>query len=179
MIQRWPWPWNSDAPARFVVHNLHQLLRRLAEAGLDFVVVGGYAGVLHGSSLLTSDLDICAVLTRGNIEKLRGVLSDLHPTHRMTTGRLSFLTHPQSDTPVANLYLETDAGIVDILSNVLGVGDYHRLKHNAVSVPLFGRNCAVISLEDLITAKEAVGREKDLLAVKELRAIAARRQGKP
>jgi hypothetical protein len=34
----------------------------------------------------------------------------------------------------------------------------------------------VISLEDLITAKEAMGREKDLLTAKELRAIAARRK---
>jgi hypothetical protein len=33
----------------------------------------------------------------------------------------------------------------------------------------------VISLEDLIAAKEAVGRERDLLTVKELRAIAAKR----
>jgi predicted nucleotidyltransferase len=41
---------------------------------------------------------------------------------------------------------------------------------------VFGRKCAIISLEDLIAAKEAVGREKDLLAVKELRAIAAKRR---
>jgi hypothetical protein len=34
----------------------------------------------------------------------------------------------------------------------------------------------VISLEDLIAAKEALGREKDILTAKELRSIAARRQ---
>jgi hypothetical protein len=179
MIPRWRWPRNSAAPVRFSVHNLHQLLRRLAEAKLDFVVIGGYAGVLHGSSLVTNDLDICAVLSPENIGKLRDLLADLHPTHRMTAQQLSFLVHPQSGIPVINLYLKTDAGVVDILSNVLGVGDYNRLKQKAVSVPLFGRTCDVISLDDLITNKEAVGREKDLLAVKELRAIAARRQGKP
>jgi hypothetical protein len=41
----------------------------------------------------------------------------------------------------------------------------------AVEIDLFNRRCRVISLEDLIRAKEALGREKDLLAVKELRAI--------
>lgn len=46
------------------MHNLHQLLKRLAEAQLDFVVIGGYAGVLHGSSLVTNDLDICAALSK-------------------------------------------------------------------------------------------------------------------
>lgn len=40
---------------------------------------------------------------------------------------------------------------------------------------MFGRTFAVTSIDDLIAAKEAVGRDKDLLAVKELRAIAAKR----
>ncbi len=146
---------------------------------MEFVVVGGYAGVLHGSNLVTNDLEICAVLSPENIGKLRKVLSDIRPVHRMTSQKLSFLSHPKADLSVNNLYLETDDGILDILSSILGVGNYERLKQNALTVSLFGQPCAVISLEDLIAAKEAVGREKDLLAVKELRAIAARRQGKP
>lgn len=157
------------------MHNLHLLLQRLADAQLDFVVIGGYAGVLHGSSLVTNDLDICAVLSPENITKLRGVLADMHPVHRMTHKKLSFLESPPLEVPLANLYLETDGGILDILSNVLGLGDYALLRESATTIPLFGRNCAVISLSDLIVAKEAVGREKDLLAVKELRAIAAKR----
>jgi hypothetical protein len=42
---------------------------------------------------------------------------------------------------------------------------------------MFGRTYPVISIEDLIAAKEAVGREKDLLAAKELRAIRGKRTG--
>lgn len=131
--------------------------------------------MLHGSALVTNDLDICAMLSPENVSKLRTVLADLHPVHRMTHQKLSFLDVPPPGTPVAKLYLETDRGIVDVLSSVLGIGDYTRLKKSAEEFPLFGRRCAVISLEDLITAKEAVGREKDLLAAKELRAIAAKR----
>jgi predicted nucleotidyltransferase len=157
------------------MQSLHLLLQRFADAGFEFVVVGGYAGVLHGSSLVTNDLDVCAVLSPENVEKLRAVLADLHPVHRMTHKKLSFLEHPAAGTPIANLYLETDGGIVDVLSSILGVGDYARLRRAAVEIPLFGRKCPVISLEDLIAAKEAVGREKDLLAAKELRAIAAKR----
>ena len=159
------------------MHNLRLLLRRLAEAQLDFVVIGGYAGVIHGSALVTNDLDICAVLSPENIGKLRTVLADLHPVHRMTQKKLSFLEVPAAGTPIANLYLQTDGGVIDVLSSVLGIGDYARLQQTAEQYPLFGRTCSVISLEDLITAKEAVGREKDLLAVKELRAIAAKRAG--
>lgn len=75
-----------------------------------------------------------------------------------------------------NLYLRTDKGVIDILSSVLGIGDFHRLKSKAEPMQLFGRIVPVISLDDLIVAKEAVGRGKDLLAVKELRAIAAKRR---
>jgi hypothetical protein len=157
--------------------SLHLLLQRFADAGIEFVVVGGYAGVLHGSALVTNDLDVCAVLSPENVDKLRGALADLHPVHRMTPQKLSFLEHPPEGTPLVNLYLETDGGIVDILSRILGVGDYARLRQNAVEISLFGRRCSIISLDDLIAAKEALGREKDLLAAKELRAIAAKRRG--
>ena len=90
--------------------------------------------------------------------------------------RLSFLTHPTPGTALNDLYLETDQGIIDVLSSVLGVGDFARLKTHAITISLYGRPLSLISLEDLIAAKEAVGREKDLLAVKELRAIAAKRR---
>jgi predicted nucleotidyltransferase len=157
--------------------SLHVLLQRFADAGLEFVVVGGFAGVLHGSSYVTDDLDICAVMSPETIAKLRMILADLKPVHRMTPQKLSFLEHPPVGQPLANIYLETDAGVLDVLGNVLGIGDYQALARHAIEIPLFGRRCRVISLEDLIKAKEAMGREKDLLTAKELRAIAAKRKG--
>jgi predicted nucleotidyltransferase len=59
----------------------------------------------------------------------------------------------------------------------LGVGNSRRLRENAEEVKIDDRSYRVISLEDLIKATEAMGREKDLLTAKELRAIAAKRKG--
>ncbi len=157
------------------MQDFRALLERLTDGGLEFVVIGGYAAMTHGSSLVTRDLDICAVLTSENIEKLRALLSDWNPRHRLTPTRLPFLTHPKPGTSIQNLYLQTDHGVIDILSEVLGVGDFERLAANAEVLIVKGRSYRFISLADLITAKEAVGREKDLLAAKELRAIAAKR----
>lgn len=157
------------------MHTLNQLIQRLADSGVDFVVVGGYAGVLHGSALVTRDLEVCAVLSPDNIERLRETLKDLHPLHRMTPQKLSFLQEPKPGETVHNLYLQTDWGIVDILSSVLGLGEFERLKAKAEPFETGGRKCLLLGLEDLIVAKEALGREKDLLAAKELRAIAAKR----
>lgn len=157
------------------MHRLHLLLQRLADSGVEFVVVGGYAAVLHGSAMITNDVDVCAVLSAENVGRIRAALADLNPVHRITHRKLSFLQHPAPGQPLVNLYLATDGGTIDILSSVLGVGDFGRLKERAEEAVVFGRKCSVISLEDLIAAKVAVGREKDLLAAKELRAIAAMR----
>jgi len=167
--------WNSGRPARDSMHNLHLLLQRLADAGVEFVVVGGYAGMIHGSALVTRDVDVCAVLSAENVEKVRRAFADINPVHRQTHRMLSFLDHSEPGQPLVNLNLRTDQGMIDILSSVLGVGDFERLRNTAVAMPMFGRTYPVISIEDLIAAKEAVGREKDLLAAKELRAILAKR----
>ena len=150
---------------------LNRLLQRLCDADIDFVIVGGFAATLHGSSLVTRDLDVCAILSNENLEKLREALRDLQPTHRMTPQKLSFLDNPDPGVEVRNLYLRTDLGPVDVLSSILGVGDFDRVRAASIQVELFGRSCRVISLDDLIAAKEALGRDKDVLAAKELRAV--------
>ena len=154
---------------------LNRLLQRLIEADVEFVIVGGFGGVLHGSSLVTRDLDVCTLLTPANVEKLRTSFRDLNPTHRLTPNRLSFLENPEPGFALKNLYLQTDLGPLDLMSSITGVGDYTRVAASAIEVELFGHRVKVISIEDLITAKEALGRDKDLLAAKELRAILERR----
>ena len=152
-----------------------RLIAKLTDSGFEFVMIGGYAAVTYGSSQVTRDLDVCAVLTSENIELLRKALAEWNPRHRMTPERLSFLQFPKPGEPLNNLYLETDVGVVDILSTVLGVGDFARLKSGAEKFVVDGRACWVISLPDLIKAKEAIGRGKDKLAAVELRIIAAKR----
>jgi len=52
------------------VSDINNILKRLCDADIDFVIVGGFAATLHGSSLLTRILDVCAVLTGANVAKL-------------------------------------------------------------------------------------------------------------
>ena len=155
---------------------LNQLLQRLCDADIEFVIVGGFAAMLHGSSLLTRDLDVCAVLTDASVAKLRGVLRDLHPTHRLMSQRLSFLDNPDPGVPLRNAYLQTDIGPLDILGSITGVGEFEDVRKHAVEFELFGRKVFVMGLEDLVKAKEALGREKDRLTAKELRAILEKRR---
>jgi len=157
------------------MQDFSRLLDRLASSGLDFVIVGGYAAVTYGSSMVTRDLDICTDLSNETIEKLRRILADWNPRHRMTPDKLPFLEFPLSG-PVHNLYLQTDVGVIDILSSILGVGDFPRLRQSAEDIQIGDHVFHIIALDDLISSKEALGREKDLLAAKELRAIAVKQK---
>jgi predicted nucleotidyltransferase len=155
------------------VSELNNLLQRLSDADIDFVVVGGVAAVLHGSSTVTRDLDVCASLTSENLQKLRVAFADLHPVHRIATPRQSFLDNPGPGISLKNLYLQTDLGALDLLGSITGVGEFDQVREAAIEIQLFGRTVKVLALESLIKAKEAVGRHKDLLVATELRAIAA------
>jgi predicted nucleotidyltransferase len=153
------------------VVQLNRLIERLCDAGIDFVVVGGFAGILHGSTLVTRDLDVCVVLSAENVARLREVFRDLRPRHRFSSPKLSFLDTPEPGVSLNNLYLETELGPIDLLGSIKGVGEFEHVRAASMEIELFGRRCRVISIEALIRAKQAMGREKDMIAVKELRAI--------
>lgn len=153
------------------MEKLSQILKILSENKVDFVIVGGFGAVLHGSSIVTQDLDVCVSFSDDLVKKIRDCLSDYHPVHRMTPQKLSFLDHPQDTKKLKNLYLNTDLGILDLLSEVSGVGDLEELKKTALEVELFGEKCKVISIQDLIKSKKFMGRPKDIAVLKELNCI--------
>jgi hypothetical protein len=52
---------------------LKDILLLLAEGEVDFVIVGGVAAALHGSSSATFDLDLCYSREPANLERLAGL----------------------------------------------------------------------------------------------------------
>ncbi len=154
------------------MQNLNNLLGLLLKNNIDFVLVGGFAGVVHGASQVTKDLDICYLLNSDNVEKLRRALTEINPKHRMTVlPKLSFLEHPKDSTGLSNIYLETDLGVLDVLGEVTGVGDFHAIKSHAIEISYMDYRCKVISIEDLIRVKERMTRDKDKSLLVELKAI--------
>jgi predicted nucleotidyltransferase len=147
------------------------LLSKLSENNFDFIIIGGFAAAAYGSSFVTSDLDVCAVLTPDNIQKLRLALADIHPLHRIADNKPSFLEIPKSIEGINNIYLQTDAGVLDLLSSVTGVGDFQELSKSCIEIKIYGYKCKLISIQDLIKAKLALKRPKDLEVAKELETI--------
>ena len=158
--------------------DLEKLLRRLTDHGVEFVIVGGYAAVVHGATIVTIDVDVCCRFTTANLLKLQSAVADLHPVHRLTPQHLPLKLTARKCRGLKNLYLATDLGVIDCLGEVLGIGDYTAVKAQSIEMNFkFGR-CLVLSLEGLIHAKQATGRPRDIEALKHLNAIQARSRKK-
>jgi len=139
--------------------------------------VGGFAVVVHGASMTTRDLDVCCRFDEANLLRLGAAVSDLHPVHRMRPDLPLVLTSELCAT-YKNLYLKTDLGVLDCLSEIRGLGNFDEvLKHSVVAELPFGE-CRVLDIDALIRAKEAMNRDHDKLAVTQLKAIREHQAGK-
>ncbi|MEY2409658.1 MAG: hypothetical protein QOF48_2328 [Verrucomicrobiota bacterium] len=152
------------------MQNLSELLRRLIETNVEFVLVGGFAAVAHGVTLVTRDLDVCCRFSEKNLMRVQNALADLHPVHRSRPDMPLQLT-PEQCAVLKNLYLKTDLGAVDCLGHVLAVGGFDQVEKHVIELDLPCGKCRVLDLDTLILAKEAVGRDHDLITIKHLKAI--------
>jgi len=156
--------------------NFENLLTRLIEHQVEFVLVGGFAATAYGSTLLTQDVDICMRFSVENSMRLHAALTDLHPVHRMTPQRLPLRLTPETCKGLKNLYLDTDLGQLDCLGAIQGVGDFEQVKEQSIEVHLPAGVCRVLNLDALIRSKEAMGRSRDKESLLQLRAIRQRRK---
>lgn len=147
------------------------LLQRLLEQKVEFVVVGGVCGVLHGVALVTLDLDICCRFSPDNLRRIESAVRDVHARHRLTVDRLPLQLSDELCDRLKNLYLTTDIGILDCLSEVTGLGNYEQVLQHSITLQMSFGQLRILSLDALIIAKEAAGREKDLYAARLLRAL--------
>lgn len=155
------------------MQDLSELTRRLIEARVEFVLIGGFAAVAHGVTLVTRDVDICCRFNEANLMKIQRAFLDLHPVHRSRPDLPLDLT-PEQCSQLKNLYLKTDLGAVDCVSEVLGVGDFEKAWRQSMPVELPGGSCRILDLDALIRAKEAMNRDHDRITVRQLREIKKR-----
>lgn len=157
-----------------LVFRADRLILDLVDGGVRFVVIGGFAGQLHGSSLITYDLDISYARDDANIAAIVAVLIDLHATLRGAPSELPFRLDVRSITNGDSFTFNTDLGPLDILGTVARDRErveYADLLPNALSVELEGRTFMVAGLDDIMAMKRAAGRPKDLIALEVLGAL--------
>jgi predicted nucleotidyltransferase len=156
------WPAEYDA---------RELLRRLTTRGVDFVVIGGVAMILHGSARLTRDLDIIFAPDDGNLHALGRVLADSNARLREVGDEVPFVADGATLRNVQLLTLTTDAGWIDVHRTVDGAPSYGKLRAAAERMDLGGFSVLVASLDDMLAMKRTAGRPLDQVDVETLEAI--------
>jgi hypothetical protein len=143
----------------------------LVGGGVDFVVIGGFAAITHGSARVTKDLDICFARDGDNLERLAAALLDLRASLRGAPADLPFSPDAGTLRRVEVLTLETAEGPLDVMTAPAGSPSYAMLRRHALEVEVAGVPVRVASLEDLIAMKQAAGRAQDLADLEVLEAI--------
>jgi len=104
------------------VKELTRITQLLAEYHVDFVVAGGLGTLLHGSALMTRDVDVACCMDPDNLLRLFHALETLRPVHRMTLEKLPFTKEQAERRDLNNLHLSTDWGQLDCLGDIKGIG---------------------------------------------------------
>ena len=143
--------------------DLIDLLTEFASSGVEYLIVGGWAVGIHSEPRYTKDLDI---LIGGSAENLARVVAALQhygappalteQVRTMNAGEFVFFGVPPAR--------------VDLLREIPGV-DFAQAWTRRKTMPWQGVDVHVLGLDDLLDAKRAAGRPKDLADVRLLERV--------
>jgi predicted nucleotidyltransferase len=143
-----------------------KLLVILAEAGVEFVVVGGVAVTLHGYVRLTDDVDILIESSPTNIQRFLDSLANYGEGFARELSSEDFT----DEEGAIRIVEETELSQVDVFTRISGLR-YLDLKMDASILSLHGHEIAYASKSALIRLKSNSVREKDQFDVAALRQL--------
>jgi predicted nucleotidyltransferase len=147
-----------------------RLLELLRNADVEFIIVGGVAGIAHGLARFTKDVDVVYRRTDENIARIVRALADHSPYLRGAPQGLPFVWDERTIHQGLNFTLDTDLGELDLLGEIAG-GGYAELLPHSDELTIYGLKCHCLKLEKLIEVKRAAGRPRDFEAIAELEAL--------
>jgi predicted nucleotidyltransferase len=153
-----------------------KLLPLLVTREIEFILIGGVAGNIHGSARLTFDVDVVYNRSKANLEKVTNLLKPLSPYLRGAPPGLPFKLDLPTLRNGLNFTLTTKLGDLDLLGEVVGGGNYKELLPHTFVVDAFGVKFKCVDLPTLIKLKTAAGRPKDLESIAELQALLEERK---
>ncbi len=138
----------------------YAILGALERNHVAYVLVGGLARVMQGSSEITHDVDICPQSKPENRRRLERAVAELGGDER-----------PSSD-PAVREY-RTPAGALSVIEQPTGIdGGYDGLRRQADREPIgHGLRIHIASVPDLLRNLEHLGRELDTSLADQLRTM--------
>jgi predicted nucleotidyltransferase len=133
---------------------LSALLNGLIDAGIEFILVGGLAAVVHGAPITTMDVDIVHRQTAENIAKLLDFLKSIDAYHRRLDDKLIEPT-VEHITSRGHALFTTRFGPLDVLAIIEEGRSYEELIDHTVEIEFRGHTIRVLDLETLIQLKRS------------------------
>ncbi|MFN2595530.1 MAG: hypothetical protein ABR579_11655 [Actinomycetota bacterium] len=155
------------------------LLSVLTKNHVDFVLIGAFGAVLHGSPMPTQDVDICPKRDTDNLGRLAAILLvDLLALWE-ATGSPFASTLEEAEARLKSesiLSFQTRLGHLDVVFEPAGTAGYKDLVRHAVTYKIGRSTVQTSSLADIIRSKEAAHRERDLQQLPTLRKLLERKR---
>ena len=151
--------------------DLEALLRALVAGGVEFIVVGGAAAVIHGAPITTQDLDIVPKQGGDALDKLLAVLTSLDTRFRPVRPGRDLAPTIEHLAGQGQLNLITQLGPLDVLLRLHDARGFDELRDHARQIVDGDLRILVIDLDTLIEIKRSTGRARDALVVPLLLAL--------
>lgn len=143
--------------------DFQDFLKAFNNNDVDYILLGGYAVILHGYSRTTGDMDVLVRKSKQNYEKIVTAFLEFGmPTFDMTEE--NFLKNKNVDVfsfgvpPIS----------IDIMTAAKGL-DFEEAFQNAITHKVDNLPIKVIHINDLIQLKKAVNRPKDINDIQHLK----------
>jgi NADPH-dependent curcumin reductase CurA len=134
-----------------------ELLKVLADSQVKMVVVGGVAMVMRSVVSSTFDIDVCYEKSQENIERLCRALAPHCPAIKSAfSDVIDLLTDNQRSESFVTTF-----GRIDLMGEVSGLGNYEDVLRHSTPVAIQDFVVQALTVNGLITAKEAANRPKD------------------
>lgn len=155
------------------MQSFQRIIELLEQHGVEYVVVGGVAAALQGAPITTFDFDALFKVEAQNIERLDAVLSELDARFRE---RRDLRPTTRDLAAGQHILLVTNCGPFDLLG-VIGSGKrYEDVAASATTMSISDHSVKVLSVQDLIDDKRALGRRKDVAALALLESLMSRKR---
>lgn len=149
----------------FLIKEHQEMLLKLMERQVDFMLIGGYAVIIYGYSRGTEDMDIWLKPDNRNKIKLIDALSDLG----INKNDLEKLAQADFGS-LKVFYIGKKPLKIDFLTQVVGVA-WDEASPHIRKFPLGNVMIPVVSYHHLVTMKMLSSRDRDKMDVEQLQAI--------
>lgn len=143
------------ADEKGIDRTLFDICKAFNSEGVSYVLIGGWAVIIHGFPRLTNDIDFLVDSSEENISKIKYALNRVFNDKSIDEIRLSDVT----DYSVIR-YVSPDGVTIDLMAKIGEVADYKNITGHIVIFEILGNEIPVLDVEALIKLKDTV-RDKD------------------